>query len=171
MPGQVSTALGIERQRTRQTFGGSLRILATQNKGPTSAVHRTLLLVSQAQFDAFWTIYSSCRSTRPVTPRQTQDSRRQDVRGSGNDFLGILVIAYGLLSLVSDRQVAILHSQGRHTPWLCSNCVRRTGRCRHWRSSAPVLLLVLEQDRREPFPIASGGILADLDDGLRNHRQ
>jgi hypothetical protein len=42
MKGQASTAIGIERERTRQTFGETLRILATYVQWPTLGVHRNL---------------------------------------------------------------------------------------------------------------------------------
>ncbi len=42
MKGLASTALGKPRARTRRTFGGALRILATQNQWQTTDVHHTL---------------------------------------------------------------------------------------------------------------------------------
>jgi hypothetical protein len=80
---RLSTAMRIERELTRQTFGGSLRILAIRDQWPTPAVHRNLCRVSYFPSDVPGTNSSYHRAHRLYKHRRIIRAR---CSRSGNVF-------------------------------------------------------------------------------------
>jgi hypothetical protein len=78
--GCASTACGIERTRIRRTRGGSPRVLVTQNKWLTSAVHPTPQTVCGG-LEPMGRGRISPRCIMSLTPRQTVDPPRMFAPG------------------------------------------------------------------------------------------